>query len=167
MLANHWSTGKNVDASLNILNRILIKSKTAGDDVDGKRIISMAREWGDTFAEFPTILGAGEAVASLSSLPDAFNATASKATIDAMSGDFTYTTGFQQLDVNVDGTDEDYLGKWDISGTGTKTYLYEYTKSVTCRGETGTGIFGFPGELYRGCTHEIDFDGQGTNFYQW
>ncbi len=164
LLSNHWGTGKNINATLNILNRILVKSRSGGTDIDGKRIISTAREWGDTFAEFSTLLAEGEAVASLATLPDAFNTTGSKATIDAMSGDFTYTTGFQQLDVDVDGTDEDYLGKWDISGSGTKAYLYEYVKSVSVRGESGTGIFGFAGELYRGCTHEIDFTGQTTNF---
>lgn len=165
LLTSHWSTGKNADPTQNILNRIMVKSRTGGVDIDGKRVLSHAREWGDTYAEFPTTLGEGEQVSAISTTADAFNKS-SEGTIAGYSADFTWVDGFQALDIDFDGTNEDYAGSWNIGGGRTRNDLYEYHKYITRRGSVDTTLFGRAGQLFRGITHEIDYISQTVNFTQ-
>ena len=73
LLTNYWSTGLNTsDGSL---LRIVVKSRTGGADIDGKRIRVQARELGDTYAEFEVTLGQGQSVAAISTQQDLNNQT--------------------------------------------------------------------------------------------
>ncbi len=64
--------------------------------------------------------------------------------------------GFNQIDVDNDSTNEDYYCQWD-KGAKSINQFFERMKWLGM--ENGPGyLFGIPGELFRGITHEIDVD---------
>lgn len=150
IFSSFWSTG--INASGSIINRILIKSRDSGADIDFKQIRVFAREYGDTYAEFNVTLGLGEAVAAISTSADTFNTTSS-ATIGALT--FTNTAGYQTIDLSNGNGAQPYYSQFD-RGTNTAKQLYEYSKYVQRRG-TSTSIYGMNGALFRGITHSIAY----------
>jgi hypothetical protein len=165
LITNYWGTGINADAANNILLRTTVKTNNAGTEIDGSRLLVMARELGDTYAEFTSTLGAGNAVAAIFTSEDLNNATAA-ATIEDW-GDGTIAS--------ISNTNEGYIGL-DIEGAGNTSYyysawnkdtrslndLYEYTKWAQRRGSVET-LYGLSGEIFRGITHEVAITpGSGT-----
>jgi len=151
-----WGTGINADASANILCRMLIKVKTGGVDIDGKRIRVFAREWGHSYAEFGVTMGLGVSVAAIFTNEDLNNLTA----IGTVAGWTTIvnTEGYQMIDLGNGNGNQPYYSKWDKS-----TYLlnqtYERCKYIARRGSSET-IHGMAGELFRGITHQWNYDGE-------
>lgn len=175
-VTNFWgnaSTGN--QSSGTVLNRFLIKSRDAGRDIDARQIRVQAREYrddtasSDTYAEFSVTLGEGEAVAAIFTNNDLNNDTA-RSTVD-LYNKHDNTEGYQLLDISGDGTDEDYYAQWEITGAGTAPTspdlksLYEYTKAITARGST-TQVYGMDGQLFRGITHSVVFDGDTGTWTQ-
>lgn len=175
-ITNFWgnaSTG--YQSSGSTLNRFLIKSRDAGRDIDGRRIRVSAREYrddtasSDTYAEFSATLGEGEAVAAIFTNNDLNNDTA-RSTVDAYDK-HDNTEGYQLIDVDNNLTNEDYYAQWEITGAGSLPAtpdlksLYEYTKAITARGST-TQVYGMDGQLFRGITHSIIFDGDTGTWTQ-
>lgn len=175
-VTNFWgnaSTGN--QSSGTVLNRFLIKSRDAGRDIDARQIRVQAREYrddtasSDTYAEFSVTLGEGESVAAIFTNNDLNNDT-SRATVDAYNK-HDNTEGYQLIDISGDTTDEDYYSQWEITGTGTDPTsptlksLYEYTKAITARGST-TQVYGMDGQLFRGITHSVVFDGDTGTWTQ-
>src|SRR3990172_6012300 len=80
VLPPYWGTGINADAANLIIMRILVKSRSGGADIDGKRIRVLSRELGDQYKEFPVTLGLANSVAAISTGVDLNNAS-SDATI--------------------------------------------------------------------------------------
>lgn len=154
ILTSHWGTGKNVDAANNVLLRILVKSRDAGADIDGKRIRVFAREWGDSYAEFDVTLGQGEQVAAITTLADDFNTTAI-GTIAAIA-DISNVEGYQTINLNNGNGAQPYYAQWD-KGANSLGVLYERAKWLTRRGTAST-LYGLNGALFRGITHEIVTD---------
>jgi len=167
ILTNFWGTGNNASGS--ILNRILVKSRDVGRDIDARQIRVHAREYvdassaTDTYAEFSVTLGEGEAVAAIFTQNDLNNDTIHATTIAYDKHD-NITPGFQALDIGAAAGTENYYSQWQITGTGTLPAspdlksLYEYTKAITARNST-TQIHGMDGELFRGITQSIPYDG--------
>ena len=154
ILTSHWSTGKNADATASILNRVLIKVRTNGADIDGKRIVVWARELSDTYAEFGVTMALGNNVAAVFTGPDLNNNTAA-GTIGAFT--ISNTEGYQLLDIAGDGSaNEPYYSKWDKLAHTAKQ-LYEYTKWIQRRGST-EAIHSTTGPLFRGITTEWNWD---------
>ena len=153
-----WGTGINVDAANNILSRMLIKTRDSGADIDGKRIRVYAREWGETFAEFSVTMGLGNSTAAIFTNQDLNNTTAS-ATVATWT-EITNTEGYQDIDIDGDGNDEHYYSKWDKS-TYSINQLYERAKYLTRRG-TSESLYGMDGELFRGITHQWDYDNEAS-----
>lgn len=164
LLTSYWGSGLNEDAAANILLRIMIKTRQDGANIDGERIRVFARELGDTYAEFSVTMGAGNNTAALFTGVDLNNVTASGtiATYDQ----FTNIEGYQQIDINNDGTDEDYYSQWAVTGGGstpaapTINDLYEWSKYVQRRGTAET-IHGLNGDLFRGITAQWNYDAEG------
>lgn len=162
LLTNYWTTGLNTDAAANILLRIMVKTRADGADIDGQRLRVQARELGDTYAEFSLTAGLGNSTAAIFTSTDLNNGTAAGtiATYDQ----FNNTEGYQLLDLDGDASTEPYYAQWTVTGGGatpaspTINDLYEYTKWVQRRG-TATTIHGVNGELFRGITHDITYDG--------
>lgn len=162
VLTSHWSTGKNPDATASILNRVIIKIRQNGADIDARKIIVWARELGDTYAEFNVTMTTGNNVAAIFTSPDLNNTTAA-ATIATWS-DITNTEGYQLLDIAGDGSaDEPYYSQWDNGAGHSSKDVYERTKWIQRRGTSET-IHGKNGALFRGITHQFDYDGQSSNF---
>jgi hypothetical protein len=155
LFTSFWGTGLNAVPAANILTQVLIKSRVDGANIDGKRIRVQARELSDSYAEFSATLGLGTATAAIFTADDLNNQTAA-GTISGWT--ITNTEGYQLLDIPVDGSADPFYSQWD-KGTQSDNDLYEYTKWIQRRGTAGT-IHGINGFLFRGITHEIQYDGE-------
>jgi len=160
LATNFWTTGRNADATNGISHRFMLKVRTGGADIDGRRIIGQTREFGFTYGEFKINGTArGNNVLALTYATDLNNQTA----IATVAGwtTITNTEGFRAIDVDNDTVNENYYSEWNRD-TLTINQLYERTKWLSRRGSTST-LYGFTaGELFRGITHEINVDGQGV-----
>jgi hypothetical protein len=149
---NFWTNGLNADAANGISHRFLVKTRTAGADIDGKRLIGQTREFGYTYSEF-RINGTsrGNNVMALTYATDLNNQTA-EGTVSGWTT-ITNTEGYQGIDVNNDSTQEYYYSKWNRD-TYSINQFYERMKWLTRRGSAST-IYGLNGALFRGITHEV------------
>jgi hypothetical protein len=160
--APFWGTGLNAAPAENILMRCLVKTRTGGADIDGKRIRVQARTYTDTYAEFSLTMGLGNATAAIFTNDDLNNQTA-VGTVDSWT--VTNTEGFQGIDLNNDGTDENYYSQWNrvatAGGAGNLNDVYEYAKALTRANHSGTPtLHGIDPELFRGITHDFDYDNE-------
>lgn len=153
-----WGTGINIDAANNILTRMLIKTRTGGADVDGKRIRVTAREFGDTYAEFEVTMGLGNSTAAIFTNTD-LNNTTDAGTVSGWT-EITNVEGYQQINLNNGSGARDYYSQWNRD-TYTINQLYERTKWLTRRGTSST-IHGMDGELFRGITHQWNYDNEAN-----
>ena len=141
VLPNYWGAGINADASANILSRMLVKTRTGGADIDGKRLRVQAREWTDTNAEFSLTMGLGNSTAAVFTNDDLNNATA-----EATAAGWTTISnveGRQGIDLNNGNGTKYYYSQWNRAAL-TINQLYERTKWIQMRGlaedsHTGTG----------------------------
>jgi len=158
---NFWGAGINANPAQNISHQFLVKVRDGGADIDGRRVIGITREFGQTYGEF-SVNGTsrGNNVLALSNSDDAFNNTA-EGTVATNLANFTLATGVQLIDVDNNGADEEYAGRWDVSGANGAADLYEATKYIGRRGSAET-ILGLNGNLFRGITHSIDYDGEAS-----
>lgn len=160
VLADDWwnfsAVGLNADAAQGISHRFMLPVRVTGTDVDGRRLLGTCRRFGFTNAEFG-INGTsrGNNVLALADSSD-LNNTTIEATVATWTTIDNTTEGFVQLDVNNNGTNEDYYSQWN-KDTYTINQFYERMKWLTREGSVST-IYGLNGELFRGITHEIDID---------
>jgi hypothetical protein len=147
--------GLNPDAANGISHRFMLKTTTASAAIDGGRLICQTRVWGKTFSEFK-INGAsrGNNVAALTYADDLNNTTAS-ATVATWTS-ITNTEGYRSIDVDNNGTPENYYSEWNRD-TLTINQLYERLKYLS-RTLSAATLYGLTGELFRGITHEIIVD---------
>lgn len=167
VLADDWwnfgGGGLNADVANGISHRFMIQVRSAGADIDGRRLLGTTRAFGNTYGEFP-INGTsrGNNVLALSDSTDLNN--------QSLIGDVALwtsitnlTEGYALLDVNNDTTDEAYYSEWDEGAggetgrAGTINDIYERLKWLTRDGSSST-LYGLNGELFRGITHELDVD---------
>jgi len=158
LLTNYWTTGLNADVASSAIMRILVKVRTGGADIDGKRLRVQARELGGTYAEFSLTCGLGNNVAALSTVSDLNNQTAA-GTIAGWT-DVANTEGYQTINLNNGNGAQPYYSQWD-RGSRTIAQLYERGKWIQRRG-TATTIHGINGELFRGITHQWAYDGEAA-----
>jgi hypothetical protein len=157
LVTNFWGTSLNPDAALGISHRFLVKVRTGGADIDGRRLIATAREFNNTYSEFK-INGTnrGNNTIALSHVSDLNNTTAA-ATVATWTG-ITNTEGYRLLDVDNDTVDEPYYSEWNTNQpTRTINDFYERMKWLTRRGSAST-LYGVNGDLFRGITQEINVD---------
>ena len=156
LLSNYWTTGINVDATNNILLRLLVKTRTNNVDIDGKRVRVQARELGDNYAEFVVTLGIGNSVAAISTANDLNNQTAA-GTIAGWAS-ITNTEGLRLIDLDGNATPEEYFSEWN-KGSQSLNDVYERSKWIARRGTAET-IHGLNGALFRGITHNCAYDAE-------
>jgi len=130
VLAPYWGTGINADAATNIATRMILKSRTGGADIDGKRIITRAMELGDQYKEFRVTLGDANSVSALGNGADLNNAD-TDATIEGWT-DITNTEGQRLLDIDGNGTNEEYYSEWN-KGAKTINQVYQRSKWIQQR----------------------------------
>ncbi|OEU68522.1 MAG: hypothetical protein BBJ57_07530 [Desulfobacterales bacterium PC51MH44] len=163
VIADDWwnqsSAGLNPDSAAGISHRFLIPVRTAGADIDGRRLLGTCRRLGYTYNEFGINGTArGNNVLALSDALDLNNETVvgTLATWDQFVNDIV---GYNGIDVDNNSVDEYYYSSWDndagtIPATPSMNDFYEYCKYVTRDGSAET-LYGISGELFRGITHEI------------
>jgi len=151
-----WGTGLNAVPSENILMQCLIKTRTGGVDIDGKKIRVQARKLGDTFAEFEVTMGLGNAVAAIFTNQDLNNQTA-EATIAGWTTITNDSEGHNLIDLGNGSGNRAYYSKWN-KNTYSINQLYERAKWLTRRGATSYDLYGLDGELFRGVTHQVQVD---------
>jgi len=160
--------GINRDEANGISHQFMVKVHDysgSGGDIDGRRLLGMTREWGKTYSEFK-INGTSRGVnvmAFTGWTDDLNNDTA----IGSLTGSpFTTvaltTAGYVGIDINGDTSDEYFYGEWTRGSASIKQF-YERLKYLTRRGETNT-LYGLPGQLFRGITHEITVDAPTGTF---
>ena len=139
---NFWTTSLNADVNNGISHRFMLKVRTGGVDIDGRRLIGQTRVFGSTYSEFK-INGTsrGNNVLALTYATDLNNQTA-VATIKGYTN-ITNTEGYRAIDVNGDTTSEYYYSEWNRANR-TINHLFERTKwlsrtSTSEDGYTGTG----------------------------
>lgn len=128
---NFWTTGLNADSAQGISHRFMVKVRSGGTDIDGRRLTVQTREWGYNYSEFKINGTArGNNVAALSAATDLNNATL----VDDVKSwvSITNTEGYQLIDVDNNGTSENYYSSWDRD-TYTINQLYERTKYLSGR----------------------------------
>jgi hypothetical protein len=163
---NFAGGGLNANSAAGISHRWMIKSRTAGTDIDGRRLIGTTRQFSKTYSEF-SINGTarGNNVLALSNSDDLNNQTI----INTVSG-LTITNtneGYIGIDVDNNGADEFYYSAWDVATpTNSINDFYEYAKYLTTDGSAET-LYGLSGELFRGITHQIPVDGQAGTFAEF
>lgn len=157
IVTSYWGTGLNADAAANIIMRVLVKARTGGADIDGRRIRVFARELGDTYGEFSLTLGLGNNTAALFTAADLNNTTAA-GTISGWTDIVNNLEGYQTIDLNNGNGPQPYFSEWD-RGSRTKNQLYERGKWLQRRGTSST-VYGMNGALFRGITHQWAYDGE-------
>lgn len=162
---NFNGAGLNGDAAQGISHRFMLKTSSAGEDIDTRKLLGSTRTYGNTYAEFAiNSTSRGNNVLALSDAPDLNNST-STVDIAAITDISNLTEGFKQLDINNDTVLESYYSQWD-RGFNTINTFYEYCKYITRAGSTEQ-LYGLDGELFRGITHEILCTNTDTDgFYQ-
>ena len=160
LATNFWTTGLNADAANGISHRFMLKVRTGGADIDGRRLIGQTREFGSTYSEFKINGTArGNNVLALTYATDLNNQT-TEATVAGWTT-ITNTEGYRSIDVDGNGTSENYYSEWNVDKpTRSINDFYERMKWLTRRGSAST-IYGLNGELFRGITHEVALTGQG------
>jgi len=128
---NFWTTGLNADAANGISHRFMMKVRSGGSDIDGRRLIGMTREFGSTYSEFKINGTArGNNVMALTYATDLNNQTA----IGTVKGWTTVsnTEGYRAIDVNNDTVDEYYYSEWNKAAY-TINQFYERMKWLSRR----------------------------------
>lgn len=153
---NFAGAGLNPNATAGISHRFMIKTRTGGSDIDGRRLIGTARRFSFSYEEF-SINGTarGNNVLALSDSTDLNNQTAI-GTVSGWTGITNTNEGYIGIDVDNNGADEFYYSKW-TKDTNTINEFYEYAKYLTTDGTAET-LYGLNGELFRGITHEIAYN---------
>jgi hypothetical protein len=149
--------GLNGDSTNGVSHNFMLKVRTAGLNIDGRRLVATTREWGRTYLEFK-VNGTtrGINVVALAAATD-LNNTTSSTTVAGYTAITNTTAGYNGIDVNNDTTDEYYYSEWN-KDTYTINQFYERMKYIS-RDGSFTAFYGLSGEVFRGITHEITIDG--------
>ena len=149
--------GLNSDSANGISHNFMMKVRTGGADIDGRRLVATTREWGKTYLEFK-VNGTtrGINVVALAAATD-LNNTTSATTVAGYTTITNTTAGYNGIDVNNDAVDEYYYSEWNRD-TYTINQFYERMKYLARDGSSST-LYGLNGEVFRGITHQITIDG--------
>ena len=163
LLSDDWwneaGAGLNADANAGISHRFMILVRSNGVDIDGRRLIGTSRTFGNTYSEF-SINGTarGNNVLALVDSTDLNNQTAA-GTVALWTG-ITNTEGLRDIDINGDGSTEEYYSEWNTNQpTRSINEFYERMKWLT-RDGTAETLYGLNGEVFRGITHSFAYDGE-------
>jgi hypothetical protein len=157
-----WNIGFsfNEDDQEGISHRFLLKVRENGEDIDQRRLIGTARDYGYIYSEFTiSSTSRGNNVLALFETDDVNNQT-SIATVSGYT-DITWTEGYNEIDLLNDNGDQPYFVNVQLNGRPVND-IYEYSKYLTRRG-TNAIMFGLDGNVFRGITNEFDiYNATGT-----
>ena len=161
LVNDFWNQAKMVaavaDAVSSTSHRFLVKVRTAGADIDGRRLLGTQRVLGTVYSEF--FIGGGtnrgNNTLALTANTDGNNATIA-ATIATWTDIVNSNEGYVGIDADGNTVNEFYYSNWTI-GARTKNQLYERGKWIQREGTAET-VYGLAGDIFRGITHEINID---------
>ncbi len=165
-LTSFWNGSNtfNPDALLGFSHQFLVKTREDGVDIDGGRVRVLSQGYGFNYREASTVLGVGNGVAAVGAIvADAFNLVDSTAVqgapFNTVTNDVTGLIASIDL-LNGNGA-QPYYSEWNPQSTDLSG-LYNRIKYLTRVGEVTPilGGYGIPGELFRGITHEVAYDGE-------
>jgi hypothetical protein len=131
VLTPYWGTGVNADAAENVIMKIMVLTRSGGADINNKKVRVLAREFGDSYAEFDVTLGLANGTAAIFTADD-LNNEKSASTIEGYTS-IVNTEGFQELDIDGTGAaGQEFYSKWDM-GTQSLNDTYERTKWIQKR----------------------------------
>ncbi len=157
----NYGGGLNPDSANGISHRFMLKVRSGGSDIDGRRIVATSRVFGKTYAEFK-VNGTSRGINVLAiNTSDDLNNTTSAGTVSGWTG-VTNTEGYRSIDVDNNSTPENYYSEWNRD-TYSINQFYERLKWLT-RDASSSTLYGLNGELFRGITHEITVDGASGTF---
>ena len=161
---NFSGGGLNPDSNQGISHRFMLKTRTSGVDINGRRLLGITREYNKTYAEFPINGTArGNNVLALSNTNDLNNQTTGT-TISGYTGITNTFEGYNGIDVDNNGANEFYYSNWDVNTPARSINdFYEYAKWLT-RDGSGDTLYGLSGELFRGITHQVALDTPSGTF---
>ena len=166
--------GLNRDTANGISHRFMFKVRTAGVDLDGKRLIGMTRvdystkegtdTTGRTFSEFKINGTAnGNNVMALTYAGDLNDSVESAAGYNSIAN---INEGLSSIDVNQNSVDELYYSEWDRD-TYSINQFYKRIKYLT-RGDVGNSgtLYGIDAKIFRGITNELAITGIGGTWVE-
>jgi len=164
------------DAPSSTTHRFLIKVRTAGVDIDGRRLVGTQRELGTVYTEFSIGGGTnrGNNTLALTANNDLNNNTAA-GTIATWDTIVNASEGYTPLDANSDTTNEFYYSNW-TKATFSINQFYERAKWIQSR-VAGIGVdtpardvdqslYGLPGDVFRGITHHVVISAPAGTFVE-
>lgn len=164
VLSDDWwnaGGGLNPDIDNGISHRFMLKVRSSGSDIDGRRIIATSRVFGKTFAEFK-INGTSRGVNVLAiNTSDDLNNTTIAGTVAGWTT-ISNIEGYRLIDVDNNSVNEKYYSEWNRD-TFSINQFYERLKWLT-RDSSVSTLYGLNGELFRGITHEIVVDTPSGTF---
>ena len=145
------------DALSSTTHRFLVKVRTAGADIDGRRLIGTQRVLGTAYTEFSIGGGTnrGNNTLALTANTDGNNQTAA-GTIATWTDIVNDKEGYSAIDADGNTVNEFYYSNWEL-GTRSKNEFYERSKWIQREGSVTT-IYGLNGDIFRGITHQIAID---------
>ncbi len=144
------------DAGLGASSRFLLRVRTGGADIDGRRFLGLSRNFGNTYAEFTVNGGAAVNFVLALSEPNDLNNDTPAGTVAGWTDITNGTQGYNTIDLNNGNGAQPYYSEWD-RGSRTIGEFYERMKWLTRRGTAET-LYGLDAGLFRGITHEFDID---------
>lgn len=131
VLPAFWGAGINPPGGASLVfSRHLVKSYEGGAQIDGARIVVLARTLSDGYRRFPVTLGTANSTAAIGNGPDIFN-TQSDATLEAITDIVNILEGFQELDIDKTGAaGQEFYSQFD-KGANSINDTYEYYKFVS------------------------------------
>jgi len=157
---NNTTAHGTVNALVDIfIDRTDSTANASGTNAAGQTVLNVGAAEGTNFSDGDFIMASGDnqEYKIVSIATDAL--TLNRNLVNALSSSqdiFILNIGFTQIDVNNDTTNEDYYAQWDRGANSINTF-FEYGKMISAD-YTDHYIYGLPGNLFRGITHEITVD---------
>lgn len=138
--------------------RLLIPTRKAGVDIDGKRIRGALLEFNNFYFFGGTTLGTATTALALFSNTDGNNQTAVGTVAGAPYNSIVITEGYQLIDYNNGNGGTPFSDQLDL-GTASKLQAYERTKYIQRRGTAET-LHGRNAQLIIGVNMNFAYDGE-------
>tara|TARA_R110000868_G_scaffold143967_2_gene362711 strand:- start:1052 stop:2764 length:1713 start_codon:yes stop_codon:yes gene_type:complete len=164
-----WNQAKMIaevsDALSSTSHRFLVKVRTGGADIDGRRLIGTQRVLGTAYTEFSIGGGTnrGNNTLALTANTDGNNQTAA-GTIATWTDIVNDKEGYSAIDADGNTVNEFYYSDWEL-GSRSKNEFYERSKWIQREGSAET-IYGLAGDIFRGITHQINIDAPTGTFVE-
>jgi len=145
------------------IDRVDSTANASGTNAAGQNVLNVGVGEGTNFADgdFIMISNQNHEYKIVSIATDALTLNRNLEVAASASEDvYDLNIGFRQIDVDDNASTEDYYAEWD-RGAQTINAFYEYTKYLSADA-TVHYIYGIPGDLFRGITHQFALTGTVT-----